>query len=292
MGGRPARLAAPLSAPSRPGAGSWDESRVHWDDVAAAWAGHNPEGLWRLHSDAVNARLLARWLPEGTPGTLLKTDLFDEAVSPGLMSSLERRADRILGADISRETARRAAGRADRLRAFCADVRRLPLADGSIDTILSNSTLDHFERREELERGLTELHRVLRPGGRLLLTLDNRVNPVVALRNALPFPLLNKLGLLPYYVGWTCGPGTLIRLLRNAGFEVQDVDAILHCPRLLAIKISAVLDRRAGAREQRRFLDRLLSFERLARWPTRFLTGYYIAVRATRPPTPDHRKDA
>lgn len=269
-----------------------DTGRAHWEAVAAEWADNHPEALWRLHSDAVNARLVARWLPEGSGGTLLKTDLFDEAVSGGLGEALRGRAGRIVGADVSQGTAREAARRAPIVRAVRADVRRLPLADGSVDTILSNSTLDHFDRRDEFERGVAELFRVLRPGGRLLLTLDNRANPVVAVRNALPFPLLNRLGLLPYYVGWTCGPGALRRHLTAAGFEVQEMDAILHCPRLLAIKISTVLARRAGARAQRRFLDRLLDFERLARWPTRFLTGYYIAVRATRPSSPTNRKDA
>jgi hypothetical protein len=40
--------------------------------------------LWRAHSDAVNKALVARWRPVGQMDTLLKTDLFDEAVSDGL----------------------------------------------------------------------------------------------------------------------------------------------------------------------------------------------------------------
>lgn len=269
-----------------------DPHRAHWDDVAAEWAADNPEALWRLHSDAVNARLVARWLPEGSPGTLLKTDLFDEAVSRGLWACLEPRAERVIGSDISHGTAREAATRAPGLGSFRADVRALPLPEGCVDTILSNSTLDHFRRREEVARSLFELHRVLKPGGRLLLTLDNGWNPIVAVRNALPFALLNRMGLLPYYVGWTCGPAELRRLLTQAGFQVQEMDAILHCPRLMAIKISTLLARRAGAKTQRRFLDTLLKFERLARWPTRYLTGYFIAVRATRTQPLNQRKDA
>jgi hypothetical protein len=34
---------------------------------------------------------------------------------------------------------------------------------------------------------------------------------------------------------------------------------------------------------QRRFSAHLMKFERLARWRTRFLTGYFIAVVARKP---------
>ena len=37
-------------------------SAGHWEDVGHAWTAAQPEALWRLHSDAVNRRLLRRWL--------------------------------------------------------------------------------------------------------------------------------------------------------------------------------------------------------------------------------------
>jgi hypothetical protein len=115
------------------------------------------------------------------------------------------------------------------------------------------------------------------------LTLDNLANPIIALRNALPFPLLTRLGIVPYYVGVTYGPRHLRRVVRKVGFEVLAVDAIMHCPRVLMVAVAALLQSYVGKAMQQRFLHALMTFEYLSRWPTRFLTGHFIAIRARKP---------
>jgi hypothetical protein len=129
---------------------------------------------------------------------------------------------------------------------------------------------------------LRELHRVLRPAGRLLLTLDNLANPVIALRQRLSFDLLNRLGILPYYVGTTFGPHHLRRILQRLGFHVSEMGAVLHCPRMPAVVLCRLLARYATSGTQRRFLRLLMAFEVLSRWPTRFFTGHFIVVNALR----------
>ncbi len=253
----------------------------YWDEVAAAWRGTAPRSLWRLHSDAVNATLVADWLPDRVD-RLLKTDLFDEAVGAGLFPLLASRAGAVAGIDVSAGMVRAATMGHPGLRAAQADVRRLPFADAAFDAVVSNSTLDHFASMHDLVAGLHELRRVLRPGGQLLVTLDNPANPVVALRARLPFPLLRRLGLVPYFVGATCGPGELRRILAREGFDVRDATAVLHCPRAVAVAVARLLDGRAGPRGRRLFLRSLMAWERLARWPTRYRTGYFVAARAVR----------
>ncbi len=51
------------------------------------------------------------------------------------------------------------------------DLRSLPLASGRFDAVFCISVLEHLPEREGA-RALAELRRVLRPGGRLLLTTD------------------------------------------------------------------------------------------------------------------------
>ncbi len=254
----------------------------YWDTLAGAWQKTHRQTLWRVHSDAVNVALLARWLPAGRVKRLLKTDLFDEAFSDGIYPLLRSRAHCVVGMDLSALSLTAAVLRHTGLQATWADVRHLPFADGAFDVIVSNSTLDHFESLDEMVASLYELCRVLRAGGQLLLTLDNLANPVIALRNSLPFPLLNYLGLVPYYVGATCGPRRLQRILRQVGLEVLEVSAVMHCPRMLAVAMAHMLERHAELETQRRFLRFLMAFEHLSRWPTRFLTGHFVAVRAMR----------
>jgi len=80
-----------------------------------------------------------------------------------------------------------------------ADVRQLDFGDNSIELIISNSTLDHFQQAEDIDRSLAELARVLVPGGLLLVTMDNPLNPVIALRNRLPKSLLGRTALAPVF---------------------------------------------------------------------------------------------
>ncbi len=259
------------------------KSAAYWDTVARRWASQRPQQLWRHFCDLLNGRVFAPWLDECNGGLILKTDLFDEATSgEGLYPLLSADGRSVVGMDLSVATAVRAGYRQAGLAGVGGDVRGLPFADGSFDVVVSNSTLDHMDSLDDVAAALRELYRVLKPGGRLLLTLDNLANPVVALRNSLPERFLAGSGLVPYYVGATCGPGRLASLVNGAGFQIREMDAIMHCPRAPAVLVCAVVDRLKSER-LRSFLIRSLFFcERLGRLPTRYLTGYFIALEAKR----------
>ncbi len=253
-----------------------------WVPLRELSEGTRRQELWRLHSDAVNTAWLIQRLPMPPVQRLLKTDLFDEALTAGLYPSLCGRARTVIGIDVEASTVGAARKRDAGLRGVAADVRSLPFAGATFDGVVSNSTLDHFTSTADIAISLQELGRVLRPGGLLLLTLDNLANPVVALRNALPFRALHALGIVPYPVGTTYGPRQLRRAVREAGFEVLEIGAILHCPRILAVAAAGILERYGSARARQRFSAYLMPFERLAGWRTRFFTGYFVAIVARR----------
>jgi SAM-dependent methyltransferase len=256
---------------------------TYWDGVLAGWQRTLAHRLWRAHSDAVNIRLLRRWLPSGC-GRLLKTDLFDEAVASGLYTELVRRAEEVIGVDLSCAAIRAARERYPNLDARAGSVLALPFPDASFDVVVSNSTLDHFERRAMLRHAIGELARVIRPGGELIITLDNRLNPLIAVRTSRALASLHRqLGIVPYYVGVTCGARGLSTLLRACGFRVQDITAIMHCPPQLAAEIAQRAWRgHAGAEAEKRYVRRVLRWERMERWPTRHLTGHFVAARGIR----------
>lgn len=256
------------------------ETARYWDSVAITWQKQQPKTLWRSYNDAINYRLFEHWLPTERVECILKTDLFDESLGDGLCPLVASRAKNIVGIDVSVLTAQTARSRHPLLRIKVANVRHLPFADNTFDVIISNSTLDHFKSEDEMVAALHELHRVLRVGGHLLITLDNLTNPVIALRNSLPFRCLKFLNIVPYYVGTTFGPHRLRNHLKQIGFEITDVSAVMHFPRILTMVITRISERYARREMQGYLLRLLIRFENLARWPTRFFTGYFVAARA------------
>lgn len=256
----------------------------YWDFASAEWQAVGCETLWRQHSDAVNIAFLSERLAKTKVSTILKTDMFDESSTAGLAPFLSQRARTVVGMDVSPGVLRAAGARHPWLAQTAADVRRLPFADGSFDGIVSNSTLDHFTNVDELYASLRELARVVRPGGRLIVMLDNPLNPLVGIRNALPFKFLNRIGLVPYFVGATIGARELRRQIEAAGLTVDEIAYTLHCPRFPAV-LATRLMRRCRPETQQRLLSFLLRFERLARLPTRALTGYFVVVCASKAPS-------
>jgi SAM-dependent methyltransferase len=254
-----------------------------WGDVLDSWEATPAHALWRAHSDAVNLALLRSWLPDGSLERALKTDLFDEAVGGGLVGELQSRAREVIGIDLAAPVVEAAMAARPGLEGLTADVRSLPFEPASFDLVVSNSTLDHFDSVDEIIRALSELARVTRPGGSLVITLDNRQNPIVALRTSRAFAaLFRRLGLVPYQLGVTCGHRRLAELLAGAGFEVRASEAIMHCPPRVAARVSTLLARNGAVDIEAVHLRRVLRFEALARLPTRYLTSHFVAAHAIR----------
>ena len=273
---------------------------TYWDNTVEKVLSHPPGDTWQHYCQQVHLALASVWLQERPRGQVLKTDLFEEATGAhGLWHHLARKGEVALGLDLSERTARLAYQRhrveSDNGRepgpAPCpvvSDVRVLPFVTNSLAGIFSNSTLDHFSHASGITRSLKEFHRVLRPGGFAVVTLDNPANPVVYLRNR--FPLTRGLAGVPYHVGPTFSIAEARRAMERAGLAVQRTAAIIHSPRLLCILMS-----RAVKVVNHRGRDILLRFmqscERLNALPTRYWTGYFVALLGVKPFPPEVEAD-
>jgi SAM-dependent methyltransferase len=260
----------------------------YWDFIATKSQGTGCEDLWRAHLRDLYQELRVRWRKGGRVERALKTDLYDEAVSRhDVISLFKSEANQIVGADVSFDTAQAArrrlkdTGRAGAQIAV-SDARNQGFKAQVFDEILSNSTLDHFSNRAELLASIEELYRIIKPGGMLIITLDNPQNPIVWIRNNLPYRVLKRLGIIPYYMGETLSRTELIRALESKGFVICDSTVVVHSPRIFAIWAGHFLGRMKREGTQIRFRRLLRAFELLERLPTKHITGYYVAVKATK----------
>jgi SAM-dependent methyltransferase len=250
----------------------------YWAKVAAQSAHAIDVPLWRDYCDQLHAAMIRDWTGGRHFSSTLKTDLFDEAIGQGLVPLLMEHADAVYGIDIAAEFVDKAIRSNPRLHASVADVRHLSFADGSMDLIISNSTLDHFQQAEDIDRSLAELVRVLAPQGLLLVTLDNPWNPVVSLRNRLPKSLLGRSSLAPYFVGHTYSLAELEQALGRQGLEIVHRKHLMHVPRIVFLHLCRLF--RPGGTVGRTLLRCMLASEPMALWPTAAITGHFAAVLA------------
>ncbi|MCD6291401.1 MAG: methyltransferase domain-containing protein, partial [Anaerolineae bacterium] len=125
------------------------------------------DAYWREKGDTVDRRRLAfvaRYISSGE--RVLQVDC-----GPGVLAEmLGARGARVWGTDLSLVAARRAYRRGIPVCNVDLDRGALPFPDGTFDTVLSDSQVEH---RVRFEHVFDELVRVLRPGGKLILFLPN-----------------------------------------------------------------------------------------------------------------------
>jgi ubiquinone/menaquinone biosynthesis C-methylase UbiE len=106
-----------------------------------------------------------------------------------------------------------------------ADARRLPFADASFDYAIAVATYHHLKGTEDRLAALTELRRVLKPGGEAFITVWNRCQPRFWFKGgevAVPWKAKGRIIQRYYYLFsyWS-----IERLVRQAGFRVLSLRA-------------------------------------------------------------------
>lgn len=180
------------------------------DAVAAEWDGR-VDSWADVCGGPAFLRFRDRAIAAARPS--LDDDVVDVGCGTGLLAlEFASRARRVWALDISpgmieAVAANASAASLHNLVAMRADARSLPLADASVDLVVSCYTLHHLDHPGKL-RALREARRVLRPGGRLVV-VDMmfevslaRTDRSIVMRKA--FQLLRK------------GPAGVVRLARNA----------------------------------------------------------------------------
>lgn len=223
---------------------------------------------------------MKNWGRKQLGGAVLKTDLFEEANGDDhILAAIGGGARLSVGVDWAAGTVAQASQRFDgsALAPAVTDLRSCCFAADSFELIVSNSTLDHFHDTESLWVALAELARVLKPGGRLIVTLDNPWNPLY-------WPLRfvsQRTG--PFHLGRTASRPQLVRKLEALGLRVVERDYLIHNPRLVSTGIFYAL-RKLFGRAANPLVSGALGLFAVGGWlPTRVLTSSFLAVCAEKP---------
>jgi SAM-dependent methyltransferase len=171
-------------------------------------------------------RRLLRHLGSLHGRTLFKTDLWDEAKNTEILRWAAEEGARPIGIDLSHGVvaeARRVLA-PHRPALAMADLRSLPFADDAFDLAYSMGTIEHFS---EYAAAVREIHRVLKPGGRAIIGVPNKLDPFL---RPLMVDLLNRVGGYAYGREKSFTRRALRRLARDAGFQVVAESGILFMP--------------------------------------------------------------
>lgn len=112
-------------------------------------------------------RVLRQWISELSGDVAVDVGCGPTPVAAG---ALVEAGFGVVAVDLSEIILRIAAGDCDQAAFALADAEALPIATGSADVITCDDTLEHVFDQEAM---VSELARVLRPGGRLLLVTPN-----------------------------------------------------------------------------------------------------------------------
>lgn len=257
----------------------------------AYWDGYlGGDGVSLTHQVAwlrFSRRLYSTWIERhlthrGPASAVLKTDCFEEIRGGEVARELRKLFGSIVVIDISMSALLRAKRNLpDKGSLIVSAAQSLPFRNHSFDAVISLSTLDHLSSVGEIHTAMRQLFDLTKPGGELLLTLDNEANPVVRLRNGLPFALLHRLGIAPYRYGQTLTPDRLAEALTRAGWRIKTLTTVVHAPRVIAVALSRFVSEK-GPLTPTRYERCLRAFERAAHWPTHWRTGHFILAVCTR----------
>jgi len=202
-----------VSLTTHPDSQSLDSTRAvwnsHWQRQRRSWFGR----LCSWYRRTIRARSVAWYFERCMPTSGVCVECGSGSSETSCRIAVGNR--HLVAVDWSVEALQRAARIPQIAEHIEADIRSLPFAEGSIDGIWNLGVMEHFVEQEQ-QQILREFHRVLRPGGRVLLWWPPT--------HALDHWILKRFGRC-----FPSEPGRVtrqqaIRLMKSAGFQEVRVD--------------------------------------------------------------------
>ncbi len=122
----------------------------------------------------------------------------------------------------------------------CLDAEQIPFADSSLDTAVSAEMIYYLR---DPDRFVRDAHRVLRPGGRLVLSTTNPIMTVAERART----ILRRVGVSGMFIddGSPRFPpiGNIVAMLRRTGFIIETVRGIVPIPFASFDRLNRILER-------------------------------------------------
>lgn len=149
---------------------SVDQLELHGNRAALRG---NPSFVWRAGQDR-RLEMILRWANAAGDGTALGRVLVDGCGVGMYVRALQPHSATVYGIDIEAEHLGIAAENAPGAHLQLAMCERLPYGDGFFDLVFSHEVLEHVQ---DDRAAAEEMVRVLRPGGRAIIFVPNRLYP-------------------------------------------------------------------------------------------------------------------
>ncbi|HEX7708795.1 MAG TPA: methyltransferase domain-containing protein [Thermoanaerobaculia bacterium] len=209
--------------------------------------------------------------------SVLKLDLWNEAINTRILNWIESRGATAYGLDLSHGVTRRAhvnaAAAGSKLSLVNADIREVPFASESFDVVYTMGTIEHIA---EYRDAMREIHRVLRPGGIALIGVPYKWD--IFLRPLL-VAVLEAFDRYPYAPEKSFSARELRRDIEGIGLKVTRRTGILALPGVLRMADLFFYTRRIPLTGLLAPVIRAFEFaETRWRWPGNF--GYLLTMVA------------
>ncbi len=263
-----------------PEARVWSPRRLreHWNERARSFRPFTASPTTRFyHRD--ERRLFERHFGDLRGKSLLKLDLWNDIHNTRILDWAARQGAHVAALDISDHVVRGARANFEAAglphRFVLADCRQIPFADATFDCLYTMGTIEHFDR---WDLALSEIRRVLKPGGTAVIGVPNKLDPFLRPLTVWFFGLF---GLYPYAPEKSFTHGELARAVRAAGLEVEAADGILFYPGLW--RIADVMLYQVSPLLSKLMAPTVWPFEFLSkRFALLRRSGYLICCRARR----------
>lgn len=252
------------------------DQRERWEMVARSWPDLYAAASTQYYRRCEIA-LVERYLGAARGKSVLKLDLWNEAVNTRLLQWVESQGARVYGIDLSSVTAGRARDNfasESRSGHFAqADIRSLPFAEASFDFVYTMGTIEHVR---EYELAIREVRRVLKPGGTALIGVPHKWDPFL---RPLVVWVLERFNLYPYSPERAFGAAELRDAVERNGLTVEQRTGLLFVPGI--VRLADLFLHVRGFRVQPLTAAITRPFEYAEqRWEWSRRLGYLVAVVA------------